>query len=349
VTRNRLPGHAAGVTVPVLTPRPVAASLDELLARATDRRPFRHSDSKSGSPFERVVVDGEPHVLKHVHVDGDWTMRFSGDVGCHPVQVWAAGLMDVLPDRIDHGVVGVTGGLGRNGWGGAILMRDLSADLVPAGDEPLSLRRHLTYLADLAALSVRMLGWHDDVGLMPLVNRWTWFNRACLEVEAERGWPEPVPRMAYHGWARFAERVPRAVADVVDELRRDPSPLVTAALDTPTTFAHGDWKLGNVGTAADGRTVLIDWTYPGEAPPCYELAWYLSINQARLPHSKEDAIEAFRSALERHGVETTHWFERQLGICLLGNMVIFGWEKALGDDAELGWWCDRVGEGAAIL
>jgi Phosphotransferase enzyme family len=339
----------ATVPVPVLTPRPVANSVDELLADASDRRPFRHSDSKSGSNFEQIVIDGETFVLKHVHVDRDWTMRFSGDVGCHPVQVWAAGLMDVLPDRIDHGVVAVAGGLGRNGWGGAILMRDLSADLVPAGDEPLSLRRHLTYLADLAALSARMLGWHDDVGLMPLVNRWTWFNRACLEVEAERGWPEPVPQMAFHGWARFAERAPRAVADVVDELRRDPSPLVTAALDTPTTFAHGDWKLGNIGTAADGRTVLIDWTYPGEAPPCYELAWYLSINRARLPHSKEDAIEAFRSALERHGVETTNWFERQLGICLLGNMVIFGWEKALGDDAELGWWCDRVSEGAAIL
>jgi hypothetical protein len=29
--------------------------------------------------------------------------------------------------------------------------------------------------------------------------------------------------------------------------------------------------------------------------------------------------------------------------------VIFGWEKALGDDAELRWWCDRVMEGAACL
>ena len=75
---------------PVLSPRPVAGSVEELLAHASDRRPFRHSDSKSGSAFEHVVVDGEPHVLKHVHVDGDWTMRFSGDVGCHPVQVWAA-------------------------------------------------------------------------------------------------------------------------------------------------------------------------------------------------------------------------------------------------------------------
>jgi Phosphotransferase enzyme family len=243
----------------------------------------------------------------------------------------------------------VARGLGRNGWGGAILMRDLSAELVPAGDEPLTRERHLTYLGDLAALSARMLGWHDDVGLMPLVSRWTWFNPACLDVEAERGWPEPVPRLASQGWARFAERVPSAVLGVVDDVRRDPSPLVAAVRETPTTFVHGDWKLGNVGTAADGRTVLIDWTYPGEAPPCYELAWYLSLNRARLPHHKEDAIAAFRTALERCGVPTASWFERQLAGCLLGSLVIFGWEKALGDADELGWWCDRAVEGSAML
>jgi thiamine kinase-like enzyme len=143
--------------------------------------------------------------------------------------------------------------------------------------------------------------------------------------------------------------VPPAVLDVVEDLRRDPTPLVLAVADSPTTFVHGDWKLGNIGTAVDGRTVLIDWTYPGEAPPCYELAWYLSINRARLPQSKEDAIETFHAALERHGVETSRWFERQLAVCLLGSTVIFGWEKALGDDDELGWWCDRVQAGAALL
>jgi len=334
---------------PTPTPRPVASSLDELLAGAQRREPFRHGDSKSGSAFERVVIDGQAHVLKHVHVDRDWTMRFGGDVGCHPVQVWAAGLMDVYPDRIDHGVVGVAAGLGRNGWGGAVLMRDMSGELVPAGDEVLPLERHLTYLDDLAGLSARMLGWRDDVGLMPLSSRWTWFNPACLQVEAERGWPDPVPRLAAHGWTRFAERAPVAVTAVVDDLRRDPTPLVDAAGTTPTTFVHGDWKLGNVGTARDGRTILIDWTYPGEAPPAYELAWYLSINRDRIPHSKEDAIAAFRASLERHGVPTHGWYDRQVAICLLGSLVVFGWEKALGDDAELGWWCDRVTEGAACL
>lgn len=336
-------------TAPALAPRPLAASLEELLAGATRREPFRTSDSKSGSRFERVQIDGEPHVLKYVHVDHDWTMRSTGDVGCHPVQVWAAGLMDALPERIDHATVGAVGGLGRNGWGGAILMRDVSGDLVPPGDAPLTLQAHRHYLDDLAALCARMLGWRDDVGLVPLAARWSWFSPACLAAEADRGWPDAVPPIAARGWTRFGQRAPRAAREVVDAVRRDPSALVAAAAATPQTFVHGDWKLGNVGTAADGRTVLIDWTYPGEAPPCFELAWYLALNSARLPETKEDAIGAFRDALERHGARPGGWFERQAALCLLGAVVIFGWEKALGGDAELGWWCDRVAEGAAWL
>jgi hypothetical protein len=332
-----------------LTPRPVASSLDELLDGVTRREPFFTTDSKSGSAFERVVIDGESLIVKHVHIDEDWTMRFNGDVGCHPLQVWSSGLMDVLPERIDHGVVGVAGGLGRNGWGAAILMRDMSTEMVPPGDDVLPPEHHAQFLDDIAAMSARMWGWSDDVGLVPIDSRWTWFNHATLAIEEANGWPDPVPKIAFDGWQRFEERAPQSVVELVDSLRRDTSPLAAAVGTTPRTFIHGDWKLGNVGTARDGRTVLIDWTYPGEAPCCFELAWYCAINSARVPQTKEDAIATFRAALEGHGVDTDGWFDAQLALCLLGGLVVFGWEKALGSDDELGWWCDRAREGARFL
>ncbi len=333
-----------------LTPRSVTTSLEELLAGAVVREPFLTSDSKSGSALERIMLaDGSMRILKHVHVDDDWTMRFNGDLGCHPAQVWASGLMDVLPQRIDHGVIGVATGLGREGRGAAILMRDLGGAMVPPGDDVVPLDQHLTYLDDMARLSARTLGWRDDVGLVPLGNRWSWFNQAALEVEADRGWPDPVPKIAFDGWARFAERAPTDVVDLIDALRRDPSPLVRRAQDTPQSFVHGDWKLGNVGTAGDGRTVLIDWTFPGEGPCTYELAWYLAINRARMPQSKEDAIDRFRSSLAREGAVIDGWFEEQLALSLLAALVVFGWEKALGPDDELAWWCDRARAGADRL
>jgi thiamine kinase-like enzyme len=158
-----------------------------------------------------------------------------------------------------------------------------------------------------------------------------------------------VPKIALDGWARFAERAPATVHRVIDDLRRDPWPLVTRMRETPLTFVHGDWKLGNLGTAADGRTVLIDWTYPGEGPCAYELAWYLAINRARMPTSKEDTITRFRDSLRRNGIDTDGWWDRQLALSMLAGLVVFGWEKALGGGDELGWWCDRALEGAALL
>src|SRR5438105_4808246 len=112
-----------------LTPRPVADSLDELLDGVERREPFVPEDSRSGSLFERVVIDGRPMVLKTLHLDTDFLMRAAGDIGCRPVVAFAAGLYDVAPRQIDHGIVGMARHVGRNGWGAAILMEDLSTEL----------------------------------------------------------------------------------------------------------------------------------------------------------------------------------------------------------------------------
>lgn len=329
------------------TPRPVCDSVAELLAGCTDRRPFAPADARSGTYFERVVVDGERFVLKHVHLDDDFTMRVSGDLGCRPLQVWRAGLMDLAPEAIDHAVVAVASGDGRNGWGAALLLRDVTNELVPIGDAALSEEQHASFLDHLAVMSARAWGWHDDaqsgLALLRPEFRWSWFDHTSLDGERSLGWPERVPELAAQGWQHFADRVPARVRRLTDALDHDPTALVDALRTTPWTFLHGDWKLGNLGTATDGRTVLLDWAYPGEGPVAHELAWYLALNRARLPigHTKESTIADLRSALERHGVVTAVWWDRQVGLCLLGALLQFGWEKAFGADDELGWWCDR--------
>jgi hypothetical protein len=135
-------------------PREAASSIDELIAGATERSPLGGTDGKSGATLERVVIDGERFVLKQLHPDADWTMRGFGDLGCRPVEVWTSGLLDAVPPSIDHAVVNAAAGLGRNGWGGALLLRDVGEHLVPEGDLPLSLEAHrqlLDHLADLSA------------------------------------------------------------------------------------------------------------------------------------------------------------------------------------------------------
>ncbi len=342
-------GTTAGGRIPALAPRPVASSVEDLIDGASARQPFRTSDAKSGSSFERVEIKGERYVLKVMHVDHDWLARSLGDVTCRPMRAWAAGLLDALPPTIDHTVVGAAAGLGRNRWGAALLMHDIGDRLVPAGDRAVPLDQHAGFLDHLAELSARFWGWTDTVGLTPPSLRWAFFGDAMLDVERRRGWPDEVPRIAAAGWKAFAERAPDDVNRLVTELRRAPWTISEAIAATPTTFLHGDWKMGNLGSHADGRTILIDCAYPGEGPACHELGWYLAINRARLPESKEAAIERFRLSLDRHGVVTSDWWERQLDLCLLGTLVQFGWEKALGDSDELAWWSDRARAGARWL
>jgi thiamine kinase-like enzyme len=167
--------------------------------------------------------------------------------------------------------------------------------------------------------------------------------------EADAGDPPLVPRLVGEGWPKLAEVAP-AAARLVLPLAHDPGPMVMAMAATPQTFVHGNWKLDNLGTDPAGRTVLLDWELPGRAPALSDLAWYLAINCRRMPQSKEAAIGAYRAAVESHGIDTDPWWDRQLGLCLLGALVQFGWEKALGGyDDELAWWEERALAGAAFI
>jgi hypothetical protein len=335
---------------PDLIPRSALASVDDLVAGATTRAPFRHADGKSGSTFERVEIDGRRYVLKVMHVDDDWIARSLGDLACRQVTVWTSGLLDALPASIDHTVVGAAHGLARNGWGAALLMHDVAEHLVSEGDDPVPLDQHGAFIGHMAELSAQFWGWTDTVGLTPPTIRWSFFGPGMLACERARGWPHEVPALAERGWQAFGERVPADVHAAVDAVRQEPSLLAQAVATTPATFLHGDWKMGNLGSHPDGRTILIDCAYPGEGPACHELAWYLATNRARLPETKEGAIARFRRSLAGHGVDTdAGWWDRQLDLCLLGAVVQLGWEKALGDDDELGWWTDRAREGARRL
>jgi hypothetical protein len=343
------PGDTAGRRSPGRTPRTPASSLEELVAGATRREPLGHADGKSGSRLERVEIDGRPHVLKVMHVDDDWIARSFGDLACRQVTVWASGLLDLVPPSIDHAVVGAARGFGRNGWGAALLLRDVGDRLVPEGDTVVPVEQHAAFVDHMAELSAAFWGWTDDVGLMPPTIRWTFCGPEALTVERERGWPHEVPAIAERGWWAFGERVPPDVRAAVDAVRREPALLVAALATTPWTFVHGDWKMGNLGSHRNGRTILLDWAYPGAGPACHDLGWYLALNRARIPEPNEDAITRFRHGLAARGVDTAGWWDRQLDLCLLGTLVEFGWEKALGDVAELGWWIDRAREGAQRL
>lgn len=323
----------------------IAVRLDELLTVASRRQPWTPDDTKSGARFERVVIGDGRYVLKYQDARDDWLMRATGDTGDRYVRLWTEGLLAALPDVIDHAVVAadVCDGVGR------ILLRDVGPDLLPPGRR-FTTEQHDRLVDHMAALHATFWGWHDEVGLTPLAARYLTFSPAVARSEAARGSGLLVPQVMAEGWERLPSVAP-ALAELIQPLLEDPAPLVNALGNVPHTLVHGDWKAANLGSRADGRTILLDFgEVPGEASPLADLSWYLAMNVDLLPESKDDTLARFRGALERHGVDTGSWWEAAVGLELLGTMLQFGWEKALGGPGdELSWWQSRARAGAQWL
>ena len=252
------------------------------------------SDSRSGAAFERVVVDGEPHVIKYLHVDDDWIMRSRATWPADPSPCGRAACSTPCPPCLDHAVVGAAAGLGRHGWGAALLMRGRAPPTwCPSGDDPIPLDQQLGFMDHMAAL-------HADSGAGPTTSGWP---RSPTGSSSSTPTPSPARRSGMararcRPWSSKAgaasPRRPargRAMIEWSDDRPRWSTPWGPDL--RPSCTATGRWATS--GTRPDGRTVLLDWAVPGQGnPPTLELAWYLALNTARLPQPKEDAIEAYR-------------------------------------------------------
>ena len=316
----------------------VKPSLDALLAGATSREPMKTADSLSSASFERVVIEGQPYVVKHLSTASDWIMRATGDVACRPLWVWCSGILDALPDCLDPLIVDVA----HDSQTGVttLLMPDVEGYLVPEGSVVLPLEQHHRFLDHMGALHA--VFWDlgrpgsTDTDGQPLHS----IGPLTGQVERDLGHTDGVPSVLESAWQRLAALSPE-MGELALAIAADPGLFVDALADTPTTLIHGDWKAGNLGSHPDGRTILLDWQWPGRAAGCVDLGWYLAVNCDRLPESKEATIAGYRDALVRHGVEVGDWFDRQLELALLGAFVQLGWSKT-DDLAELRWWVDRA-------
>jgi len=328
-----------------LRPRATCTSIDELLEGATSREEWKTSESLSGSMLERVTIDGESFVVKHLHVDDDWIQRAQGDLLTKPLVMWRSGLFDALPASLDHTIVDVASGLGRNGWGCAILMRDVTPAMLRVEDGVIPMDVHLRLIDHMAELHAWFWDFEDTIGLLPTSGRYFMLTPLMSQIEAERGGSDPVPKLVAEGWQRIADTAPKA-ADILLPLLASPFRLVEAQSNVPQTLVHSDWKAGNLGAHEDGRTVLLDWAFPGRSPGSLDLAWYVGVNCDLLPQSKDDTIDVYREALRRHGVDIGGWWDEWLELGLLGLALQMTWSKS-GD--ELAWWEERIQRGARYL
>ena len=356
------------------------ASLDELLAPETlsrlvgcsiasaRRRPFVGGHSASGSSFLAIETNGGQgprFVVKLSSPECDWIMRATADERGREVLVWTTGLLDQLPPDIVHPVVAGA----RDGAGWAILMHDVSEELLPdpMGETPVSEADHMRFLDALAALHATF--WERPEIVDPAVGfcdpwrRYTVLSPATGEREADH--PNEAIGWIREGWELFWTLADPDVAVMVRCQLDDPTPLCDALARFPRTVVHGDPRPANVGIVPGSppRVVLIDWHLVGPGTPGVDLAWYLSCFEGKTPVSNETMIGWYREALARRlgSRFDERWWQPQLELSLLGQLVRFGWAHAWDSvlhpsatvrdrtRANLIWWCERAREGARWL
>ncbi len=334
--------------------------------RKVRREPFHSVDGLSGGQMWRVLVeDGnhESYILKRISYASDWIMRVTEDYHCRAVLSWQSGLLDRLPADVTHEALAFA--TDDDGW--AILLRDVGPALIPPGDDRVSVADNERLIDAMAALNATF--WEEPeaadpaVGFLSLRQRYRVFSDEKIRPEAKGA--DMIPPIVVAGWELLPDVVERDVADLLLGLRGDPAPLVGALGRYPQTVIHGDWKMGNLGIHREParRVILLDWAAVGPAPPGVELAWYLSVNCARLPVSKEATIDSYRQSLARRlGSRFDEgWWRPQIELALLGGFLQLAWPKAYNaihaeDPAqqarerdELAWWSARAREGAKWL
>lgn len=356
--------HALYPTVDEMLAADALSRIEGRPVSSVSRRPFHSSDSLSGSTFLLIETDGGGrYVLKRISQAWDWIMRVTHDDQARAVVAWTDGLLDRMPPEVTHGVVACA----RDGDGWAILMGEFRDAMIPPGDDWITPADNEHFLDAMAGTHAACWGHpelaHPARGFLDLDTR---YGMLTPEVgRRESGGPDAIPPMIVAGWELLWTLVDRDVADILKSLQKDPGPLARALERYPQTVNQGDWKLGNLGIARGepSRVVLLDWAAVGAAPPAVDLAWYLAVNSARLPVSKERAIDHFRSCLQRRlgAAFEESWWAPQLDLALLGGFLLLAWPKALGavkgdteavqarERAEITWWSERVRAGARHL
>ena len=309
------------------------------LDRAVERRPLQGHVGKSGATLERVTLsDGRRLVLKRLSPADDLIMSLTGDRTGREYDVWKSGLLERLPDGIDHAVL--------DGWstadGALLVMRDLG-DAVLTWDDRLTRNQWLFIVVRVAALHRAFLE-DAPTGLAPVDATIALFapDRIGPHLTDEN----PLGRLALRGWEIFADTVAADVAEPVARILADPGPLTRALLARPCTLVHGDLAVVNMAIEDDQLT-LLDWSMPMAAPGALDLTRFVAGCASVVEVSREQMLEDYRVAAG------TAYDETALRLALLSGLVWLGWNKALDaaehpdpairerEQQDLDWWVEQ--------
>jgi hypothetical protein len=297
------------------------------------------SNGWSGNALERLVLaDGRRLIAKRIVPGAGWIDRHTKDRGREGL-LFTSGVLARLPHEIDHAVVAAE----RSGDAWWVVMRDVSASLLPEG-------KRLTREEHRRVLGAANLMWEEFWGeqvphVCSLYDCLRLFSPAISESESEG--VDLLPKQYEAFWEAFAEAVDADVADAVLSLVGDPAPLVSELDACGTTLIHADIRDEQIGLERD-RLVLLDWGRASQGHPVVDFFWAICHNAWRVDATHDELVEDFRRARgDRDDPRAV-----ELGV--IAGLVMYGWvfghsaayhpdpaERDWGRD-ELAWWVPRA-------
>lgn len=316
----------------------LAALLDAHgLAGAREER-IQHTGFSGANITRRHRDDGASFVLKRMSIQRDWIMRATDDVDCREAAFAQA--RKRLPPSILTPYIGAA----RDGDEFALLMHDITDDLLPQG-----------MVSDDVAGQViaRMAALHGDVHVpdgvpwCDLDKRLTLLTPDTARIATQYG--ARVASDVTRGWTLFERHASPAAVDIVRGLFADVTPLVRVLDALPRALLHGDLKFDNMGLASDGHLWLIDWSMTLLAPAAVDLGWFMAINSRRMTIQLDEVMSRYTDAASLAETHRSH----HNAMAVLCGLLLRGWRKALdaedGEPEELRWWCERAEDAARWL
>jgi len=232
----------------------------------------------------------------------------------------------------------------------ALLMRDLSAHLLPDVRAPLQVDQEIALLSVLARLHARF--WGVDIAPACLARSEDFVELIgphCAESASFDAIPVLLRERIATGWTHVKRLAPPGVTTL---LEMTPADVVHEFFGGPKTIVHGDAKVANFAIDSRSSTVwAFDWAIAGYAPAGVDLGWYLSVNGSRIAETKEAAIARYRARLEAERgrvLSESDWTTLERCAVMSGSLMGL-WSKAMllesnvpNADREWAWWIERL-------
>jgi hypothetical protein len=283
--------------------------------RIRDRHPLSDHDGASGALLERAVLDdGTRLVLKTFDPVRDLTMRVPRRTVPLEVELWRSGVLDRLPPRLGHTVVGAW--QERGNW--LLAMRDVS-DTVLSYESRVTRDTCASILRAADAMHQAFRGG-APAGTWSAADRIGVFSPRVMSGLADSG--EPLAEWVMAGWSMFDSIAPPDVRDLVALMHERPQVLTDPLTEMGgRTLLHGDYWLPNIALEPD-RIVAIDWALATAGPPAIEFVSFL-VGCASQVDASPDLLLADIEDMwgERHP-------QQYLTLGLLGGVVEMGWNLA---------------------